>query len=384
MEILTLNPISKRIYEVLDENYHVSDSVANPDAILVRSFNMHEYEVGDNLLAVGRAGAGVNNIPLPEMTDRGVVVFNTPGANANAVKELVLCGLLLASRDVVGGIAWANSLQGQDGVPKLVEKGKKKFAGQEIFGKTLGVIGLGAIGGKVANSALALGMKVIGYDPVLSEKAKNALSPEVKVATLEEVLTGSDYITLHVPLLDSTRNMINETALAKMKDGAVVLNMSRAELADLTAVKAALQTGKLKNYVVDFPTEDALNVPGILAIPHLGASTEEAEDNCAVMAAAELKDYLENGNVVNSVNFPALSKVKVKPHRFTAVYNAGKGVEQAIADCCAKLNADISTAERGTVGYMIADTETSISDTDNGELLEKLQSLDDLINIRLL
>lgn len=307
-EVLKLNAISDKVKDIFDKNYVLKDEAPNPDAILVRSFQMAEYPVGSNLLAVARAGAGVNNIPLKKMADAGVCVFNTPGANANAVKELVILSLLLASRNVDKGINWANGLASEgDNVAKAVEKGKKQFVGCEILGKTLGVVGLGAIGVKVANAANALGMKVVGYDPMLSENARKSLAPEVKIATLDELFAASDYITLHVPFIESTKGMINAANFAKMKDGVTILNFSRGELADVSAVKTALSTGKLAKYVVDFPTAEVINTDGIIAVPHLGASTEEAEDNCAVMAAEELRDYLENGNVKNSVNFPLVS-----------------------------------------------------------------------------
>ena len=314
-EILKLNSISKKIYDVLDDSYHVADDIEAPDAVLVRSANMAEFDIKDNLLAVARAGAGVNNIPLPRMTEKGVVVFNTPGANANAVKELVLCGMLLASRDVIGGIRWANGLAGNgDAVPKMVEKGKSQFGGHEILGKTLGVIGLGAIGAKIAIAAHALGMEVIGYDPFLSDTVKTLLNGVATFAdSAETVIASADFLTLHVPLLDSTRAMINRDSIATMKDGAVILNMSRAELVNVPDLKEALASGKVARYVVDFPTEDVLNTEHIIAIPHLGASTEEAEDNCAVMAAAQLKDYLENGNIRNSKSTRSKRKAWVMP-----------------------------------------------------------------------
>ncbi len=309
--ILTLNSISSKIYDVLDSNYAVSNDTQNPDAILVRSAQMAEYAIGDNLLAVGRAGAGVNNIPLDKMAEAGVCVFNTPGANANAVKELVIASMFLACRDIIGGISWANTLvDGETDVAKQVEKGKSKFAGIEIFGKTLGIFGLGAIGILVANAAAALGMKVLGYDPMISDANKAKLDPSVKLCDMEEVKKNSDFITLHLPLLPTTKNMIDDNFIADMRDGAVIINAARGELVDTAAVKAALEKGKLRSYVVDFPKADALNTKGIIAIPHLGASTEEAEENCAIMAAEEIKDYLENGNVKNSVNFPCISKAR--------------------------------------------------------------------------
>ena len=376
-DILTLNSISKKIYTVLGDNYAVSNDCASPDGILVRSFQMADYEIGDNLLAVARAGAGVNNIPIPRMTEKGIVVFNTPGANANAVKELVLCGILLASRDVLGGIAWANTLTGAD-VPKQVEKGKSKFAGNEIDGKTIGIVGLGAIGIKVANACYALGMKIVGYDPFLTEANKAMLNCDIEIVdTLDELYPKADFITLHVPLLDSTRGMINADTIAKLPDGAVVLNMARGELVNVQDVKDSLASGKLKGYVVDFPSEDCLNTKGIIAIPHLGASTEEAEDNCAVMASAQLKNYLEDGNIVNSVNFPALSIERTTEVRIAVTYNAGTSALDAIK-ALAK-DAKFNYAEKKSVGYALIDVDAC-----DEALIEKLSDLDEVVSIRIL
>ena len=376
-DILTLNSISKKIYTVLDDNYAVSNDCASPDGILVRSFQMADYEIGDNLLAVARAGAGVNNISIPRMTEKGIVVFNTPGANANAVKELVLCGILLASRDVLGGIAWASTLTGAD-VPKQVEKGKSKFAGNEIDGKTIGIVGLGAIGIKVANACYALGMKIVGYDPFLTEANKALLNCDIEIVdTLDELYPKADFITLHVPLLDSTRGMINADTIAKLPDGAVVLNMARGELVNVQDIKDSLASGKLKGYVVDFPSEDCLNTKGIIAIPHLGASTEEAEDNCAVMASAQLKNYLEDGNIVNSVNFPALSIERTTEVRIAVTYNAGTSALDAIK-ALAK-DAKFNYAEKKSVGYALIDVDAC-----DEALIEKLSDLDEVVSIRIL
>lgn len=355
-DVLKLNSISNKIYTVLDGNYAVSDNAADPAAILVRSAQMADYEIGKNLLAVGRAGAGVNNIPLDKMAEKGVCVFNTPGANANAVKELVIAALLLSSRDIAAGIDWAATLSdGETTVQKQVEKGKSKFGGFEIFGKTLGVVGLGAIGVLVANAASALGMKVVGYDPMLSEKNKAKLSAEVAVADLDTVVKTADYLTLHVPYLPATKNMINAESISNMKDGAVVINMARGELVDNAAIKAALENGKLRRYVVDFPSAETVNIKGIIAIPHLGASTEEAEDNCAVMAAAEIKDYIENGIITNSVNLPAYNKARTGV-RVTAV--AAASAESAIK--AAVPEADV--AVRGNYLYAVVDGNESAAD----------------------
>ena len=381
-DILTLNAISDKIYTVLNSDYSVSSDTKSPDAILVRSFKMDEYEINDNLLAVARAGAGVNNIPIPKMTEKGICVFNTPGANANAVKELVICGMLLSARDIVGGNAWANTLECD--VAKQVEKGKKAFGGTEISGKTLGIIGLGAIGRKVAVAAAALGMKIAGYDPFLSPAAAKELPEGTEiVSSPEDIYPLADYITLHVPLTDATRQMINADSVAKMRDGVVILNMARGELVNVADVKAAIASKKIRKYVVDFPTEESVGVDGILAIPHLGASTEEAEDNCAVMAAAQLKDYLENGNVVNSVNFPRLVKEREYPERFTLVGNAAKDVDKALEKILDGTAHSVSYAEKGSVCYAIIDVDADICAGENS-ILDKLSDMDDVISVRLL
>lgn len=377
--LLTLNKISNKIYDVLTDDYSVSDNAENPDAILVRSFKMDEYEINDNLLCIGRAGAGVNNIPLDRMTDAGVCVFNTPGANANAVKELVLCGILLASRDIIGGNKWANTLTGND-VPKQVEKGKSNFGGTEILGKTVGIVGLGAIGLKVANALNALGMKVIGYDPYYNGNADYITI----VNTLDEIYASSDYVSLHLPLLPSTRGMINAEALSKMKGGVIILNMARGELVDVNAIKDAISSGKVRNYVVDFPSEDCLNVKGIIAIPHLGASTEEAEENCAIMASAQIKEYLENGNIINSVNFPNLKVERSKENRLTVIYNAGTKALEQIKEAVSTIACDFNYAERNTIGYAIIDTDDTISLEADENLISTIADLDDILGIRIL
>ncbi len=378
-DILTLNKISNKIYTVLNDDYQVSDNSVSPDAILVRSYKMDDYEIGDNLLCVGRAGAGVNNIPLDRMTDAGVCVFNTPGANANAVKELVICALFLASRDIIGGNKWANGLSGDD-VPKQVEKGKSAFGGTEILGKTLGIVGLGAIGLKVANAASALGMSVVGYDPYYKGDNQN-----IKVVTdLDCLYAESDYISLHLPLLPSTRGMISTDAISKMKDGAILINMARGELVDVNVVKYALECGKIRSYVVDFPNEDCLNTKGIIAIPHLGASTEEAEENCAIMASAQIKEYLEDGNIVNSVNFPNIKVARTLENRLTIIYNANTTALENIKALAEKIECTLNYAERGTVGYAIIDTSANLSLEDDENLVSSIADLEDIISIRIL
>jgi len=307
-KIQTLNAISDIIHTQLSaDKYTVNKDEPVPDAILVRSAAMHDMEFNKELLAIGRAGAGVNNIPLDKCSKEGIVVFNTPGANANAVAELVICGLMLSGRNIAGGIEWAKTLKGKgDEVGKLVEKGKSQFVGPELRGKTLGVIGLGAIGAIVANAASrGLGMNVIGYDPFISVESAWSLSTTVhRAASADDVIAQADFITFHIPLNDKTRGTINAEMIAKMKDGAHILNFSRGELADADAVKAALASGKLSSYVTDFPSDAMIGVDKVICIPHLGASTPESEENCARMAAAEIRDYLELGSIHNSVNYP--------------------------------------------------------------------------------
>ncbi|MDD4316225.1 MAG: 3-phosphoglycerate dehydrogenase [Clostridia bacterium] len=357
-EILRLNKICNNIYGIFDDKYNFSDECDNPDAIILRSYNMADYVIKDRLLAVGRAGAGVNNIPIPRMSQAGVVVFNTPGANANAVKELVLCGMLIASRDIIGGTTWVNTLSDDEDVPKVTEKGKANFGGNEIAGKTIGIIGLGAIGVLVANMALSLGMKVIGFDPYVTKDNKDRLSNEVVMAeTLEDLYRNSDFISLHVPLTEGTRKMVNTEAISNMKNGVILLNMSRAELVDVAAAKEALLTRKINKYVVDFPTVDSLKTKNIIVIPHLGASTEEAEDNCASMAAIELKDYIENGNIKNSVNFPRIQKPRTYAKRYCVLFKTGfsvlEGIEAYIKGT--GLAYDAASSDNGKLGYLILD-----------------------------
>ena len=308
-DILCLNKISPIGLEKLDKNdYNISDKVDRPDGILVRSASMHDMDFNENLLCIARAGAGVNNIPIDRCSKAGIVVFNTPGANANAVKELAICALMLSSRKIVEGSMWAQSLKDDADVAKTVEKGKSQFGGVELTGKKLGVIGLGAIGGLVANAAVHLGMEVIGCDPYLSIEAAWNINHRVhKAATFEEVFREADYITLHVPATDSTKNMISAESIAMMKDGVRIINLARTELVNAADMKAALASGKVASYVTDFPNADLIGVPGAVLIPHLGASTEEAEDNCAAMAAMQLDDFLRYGNIKNSVNFPNVS-----------------------------------------------------------------------------
>ena len=311
--ILTLNAISSIGTDLFDKDrYNVASDAVNPDGIMVRSANMLEMEFDQNLKAIARAGAGVNNIPIDRCSEQGICVFNTPGANANAVKELVIAGLLMSSRKIPAAIDWAKTLKGKgDEVGKLVEKGKAAFAGPEILGKTLGIVGLGAIGVKVANTALSLGMNVVGYDPFLSVNAALGLKPGVEVVkSLADVYANADYITLHLPYNKDTKDTVNADSLAKMKDGVRILNFARGELVNTADITAALANGKCAAYVTDFPNDELIGVEGVVAIPHLGASTPESEDNCAIMAAQELIDYLEHGKITNSVNLPDCELVK--------------------------------------------------------------------------
>jgi len=300
-----LNNISKIGLGYFTSKYQIQDEPKNSDIILLRSFNMHDYEINNNLLAIARAGAGVNNIPLEKMADKGVVVFNTPGANANGVKELVIAGMLLASRDIIGGIKWIKNNLEDENIIKSIEKAKKAFAGKEILGKTISVIGLGAIGGKVANICADLGLKVYGYDPYISENALKFLKPGIEISNdLNKLYEVSDFISLHLPLLDSTRNMFDESVFAKMKDGVILLNYSRDGLVKNEAIKDALESRKVAKYVTDFPNHFVANLDNTIPIPHLGASTKESEDNCAIMAAKQLMNYVELGDIINSVNYP--------------------------------------------------------------------------------
>ena len=379
--ILTLNKIAQCGLDQLGDHYTITDDEkANADGIILRSFKMHDMELPENLKAVARAGAGVNNIPIEKCSEKGIVVFNTPGANANAVKELVIAGLLLASRDIIGGVEWANTLTGDD-VDKQVEKGKSNFAGNEIMGKTLGIIGLGAIGILVANAAVALGMDVIGYDPYLSVRNALKLSDKVKIyKDVKNIYTKSDYISVHVPLMDSTKNTINAETIALMKDGVKILNFARGGLVNDEDIKAAIKSGKVAKYVVDFPGKSAVSEEGIIAIPHLGASTEESEDNCAIMAAQEISEFLENGNISNSVNFPNCSLPVGKGGRITIIH---KNVPNAISkytDALAINISDMINASKGDYAYTIINTDESIPEA----VVEKLSSLPDVLKVRII
>ena len=380
--ILTLNKIAECGLSRLGDNYAVTDdAAADVDGIILRSFKMHDMELPKSLKAVARAGAGTNNIPIDKCTENGIVVFNTPGANANAVKELVIAGMFLAARDVVGGISWASTLSGDD-IGKQVEKGKSNFGGSEIKGKTLGIIGLGAIGILVANAAVALGMDVIGYDPYLSVNNALKLDRHVKcVADPKDIYTVADYITVHVPLMDSTRDTINKEALDMMKDGVVILNYARGGLVNNDAIKAALASGKVKKYVVDFPDAETINQPGIIAIPHLGASTEESEDNCAKMAADEIKDFLENGNITNSVNFPNCSLPNDKVGRITVIHKNVPNMIAKYTDILKTVNiSDMINKSKGDYAYAIMNTDHEVT----AEMVAQLEALDEVIAVRVI
>ena len=377
-----LNPIAKIGLNNFNDQYQVVDNVDDAEGILVRSANMLEMEFSDNLLAIARAGAGVNNIPLDRCAEKGIVVFNTPGANANGVKEMVLAAMLIASRDIIGGTEWVKANAGDPDIAKITEKAKKKFAGTEIFGKKLGIIGLGAIGVRVANSARQLGMEVYGYDPYLSIDAAWRLSYDVKhVTNVDDIYSKCDIITIHVPALDSTKGMINKDAIAKMKKGVILINLARDILCNEVDVLAGINSGKIRKYVTEFPNSVIAGHDGCIVIPHLGASTEESEDNCAVKAVLEMKDYLENGNINNSVNLPNCDmgvchgprvgifhkNVANMIGQFTTVFgNMGMNIS------------DMTNKSRGDYAYTLIDLEESVTE----EIVKKLMKIDGVIRVR--
>ena len=384
MNICTLNKIAACGTDRLG-SYTITDELAGAAGVMVRSAAMHDMDLPDTLLGIARAGAGVNNIPIDKCSEQGIVVFNTPGANANAVKELVLAGLFLASRKVVDGIAWAQTLKGEgDAVGKLVEKGKGAFVGPELLGKKLGVIGLGAIGVLVANAAVALGMDVYGYDPYLSVDAAWKLSRHIHHAnTLDEIYAECDYITVHVPLVPDTKGMLNEAAFAAMKDGVRILNFSRAGLVDSDAMLAALAAGKVAAYVVDFPTDEMLGVANVVAIPHLGASTPESEDNCAVMAADQLKAYLQDGNIINSVNYPDVNVPRAGDLRICVLHrNIPNMLAQisSVVSACGVNIASMTNKSRKDLAYTLLDVEGTVCD----DVADKIAAIDGIIRVRIL
>lgn len=385
-KIQTLNKIaSVGLDQLSRDKYEIASEILNPDGILLRSQNMHDMEIPASVKGIARAGAGTNNIPIDKCSDRGIVVFNTPGANANAVKELVIAALFLSARKVVRGISWSQSLKGKGAdVAGLVEKGKGDFGGTEIKGKKLGVIGLGAIGVMVANDALALGMDVVGYDPYISVEAAWGLSRNVrKAVSLEGMLAEVDYLTIHVPLIDATKNMINKSRLSIMKDGVNILNFSRAALVNNADIIEALASGKVNRYVTDFPEDEVLGIENVIPIPHLGASTEESEDNCAVMAVQELSDYLENGNITNSVNFPSCC---LPFSSNTRLVIANKNIPNMVGQITtilaeAGINIlDMLNKHNGNIAYNIINVENPVST----DVLDRIKKIDGVIMVRMI
>ena len=382
-KIKLMNKIAKVGTDMLSPaNYQVSDSVENEDAIMVRSASLHDLEFSKNLRAIARCGAGVNNIPVERCTKAGIVVFNTPGANANAVKEIVLASLILASRDIVGGINWTATLKGQTDVAKKVEAGKSAFVGHELAGKTLGVIGLGAIGGMVANAAISLGMSVMGYDPYITAKAAWSLAPSIRQASdYEEIFKSCDYITLHVPATPQTKNMICESSIAKMREGVRILNFSRADLVCASDIKKAIADGKVAKYVTDFPTEETVGEEGIVTVPHLGASTVESEDHCAVMAGQQLDDFMVCGNIKNSVNFPSISVPRSGYPRVCVMHDNVPNILAQITSAFSAKNINIesiNSGSKGEVAYTIVETIKLFDE----EVVNKIAEIDGVFGVR--
>lgn len=380
-----LNPIAEVGLDLFSEDYKKTEELNEAQAVLVRSAAMHDLELPDTLEAIARAGAGVNNIPLEKCADQGIVVFNTPGANANGVKELVFAGMLLASRDVVGGVDWVLENKDNENVKKDAEKAKKAFAGCEIAGKKLGVIGLGAIGVKVANAATHMGMEVYGYDPFISVNAAWSLSRNVKhINSVEEIYSECDYITIHVPLLDDTKKMLNKEAFDQMKDGVVILNFARDLLVDEEAILTAISQGRVKKYVTDFPNTITAGKEGCIVTPHLGASTQESEDNCAVMAVKEIRDYLENGNIRNSVNFPNCNMgVCSQAGRIAILHKNSKGIIGKFSNILgdADINiTDMTNKSRGDYAYSLLDLEASVT----AETVQQLEALENVLKVRVI
>ena len=378
-----LNPIAQVGLDGFDNRYIKTDNYDEAEGVLVRSAAMHDLEIPEKLLCVARAGAGVNNIPLDKMAEKGVVVFNTPGANANGVKELVFAGMLLACRDITGGIDWVKANKDDENIGKTAEKEKKNFAGTEIMGKKLGIIGLGAIGIRVANAAKHMGMEVYGYDPYISVDAAWSLSRDIKhVTNLDDIFTNCDFITIHVPLMDSTKNTINAEAIDKMKQGVVILNFARDVLCDEKAILEGIKAGKIRKYVSDFPNPTTAGKEGCIVIPHLGASTEESEDNCAIMAVKEMRDYLENGNIRNSVNFPAIDMGVCEKVGRVAVFHKNEpnmiaSFTRVFGDNGINIS-DMSNKSRKDVAVSMFDVETKITD----EIKEQLAAVDGVFRVR--
>ena len=378
-----LNPIAQVGLDGFDNRYIKTDNYDEAEGVLVRSAAMHDLEIPEKLLCVARAGAGVNNIPLDKMAEKGVVVFNTPGANANGVKELVFAGMLLACRDITGGIDWVKANKDDENIAKTAEKEKKNFAGTEIMGKKLGIIGLGAIGIRVANAAKHMGMEVYGYDPYISVDAAWSLSRDIKhVTNLDDIFTNCDFITIHVPLMDSTKNTINAEAIDKMKQGVVILNFARDVLCDEMAILEGTKAGQIRKYVSDFPNPTTAGKEGCIVIPHLGASTEESEDNCAIMAVKEMRDYLENGNIRNSVNFPAIDMGVCEKVGRVAVFHKNEpnmiaSFTRVFGDNGINIS-DMSNKSRKDVAVSMFDVETKITD----EIKEQLAAVDGVFRVR--
>ncbi len=385
-KIQTLNKIDSDGLKLFPSDYKISDEQPEADAIVLRSYKMHDMELPKSLKAVARAGAGVNNIPIDKCTENGIVVFNTPGANANGVKELVLAGLLLTSRDIIGAVNWAQTLIGKGNeVASLVEKGKKNFAGQEIEGKTLAVIGLGAIGVLVANAASSLGMNVVGYDPYITVRHALELNQSVKwVEGIEALLAQADYVTVNVPLTPETKGYINKEKFEMMKDGVKILNFARGGLVDNTDLKVAIESGKVSNYITDFPDEESLKMDKVISIPHLGASTKESETNCAIMAVNQVKDFLENGNIKNSVNFP---NAEMESHNEARILIANKNVPNMVSQISAVLategiNIDnMLNKKRGEIAYNIIDVDSKTIDE---SIKEKLMAIEGIFMVRII
>ena len=379
-----LNNISQVGLKLFTDDYNIESSFEDAQAVLVRSAKMHDLEFSDNLLAIARAGAGVNNIPLDKCADKGIVVFNTPGANANAVKEQVIAAMLLASRDIIGGNKWVQENKDDADIAKSTEKAKKAFAGQEIKGKKLGVIGLGAIGQLVANAAIALGMEVYGYDPYLSVNAAWNLSSQVKhIVNVEDIYRECNYITVHVPALDSTKGMINKEAFDLMQDGTIIINCARDVLVDESAIGEALKSGRVKKYVTDFPNTTTAGMEGAIVLPHLGASTEEAEENCAEMAVKELRNFIENGNIVNSVNYPACDmgvcnatgRIAICHKNVPAVISK---ITSIFADAGINIE-EMANKSRGEYAYSLFDVDKAVDEN----VVERLATLDGIIKVRI-
>lgn len=384
--ILTLNAISPVINDIFDSTYNVSDSAEKPIGIMLRSFKMHDYQLDENTIAVARAGAGTNNIPVDSYAEQGVVVFNTPGANANAVKELVIANLLISSRNIVEAIDWTKTLKGKgEEVGKLVEKGKANFAGHELKGKKLGVIGLGAIGALVANAAIDLGMQVHGYDPFLSVNAALKLSPKVKIEKeLVDIAKNCDFITIHIPYIaNQNKGIINAGLIRKMKDGVVLINCARGELVDNNDILKAIESGKVAKYICDFPSDEIIGVDNIICVPHLGASTEEAEENCAVMAAKQLIDYIENGNIINSVNFPTCAMPRTTYYRLVILHKNTHNILAQITGTVGNEGINISNLtnqSKGDYAVTILDIDKEVSEN----AIKHISAVENIIRVRVI